>query len=366
MRKREKKRRQPHIYIIGIITFLIVGVLMSNMLLGKAAPKATKLSLASTLQYEHFCYHFHQQLHDFGTSFDYCYAHPITAVKQSFHWYWINENRLQHYLTSHNLANNTVPDPETNIDTSKYTDIVDEQTNVPDNLLNEHQPVVYLTFDDGPGKYTDQVLDILKEEEIKATFFVLGIQVERHPLFTQRIVDDGHSLGNHTYDHEYKKIYKSFDTFANQVIDTNRIIYELTGEKVTLFRAPGGSINNLDEGYFTALHEAGFKVFDWNIDSKDSQVRGIKKEGILSIIKESHLFDPAIVLLHDTNSHEQSMLALKEIIAYYKDQNYQFAAITEQTDPYTFNLGKNLNWSRNRVTSEQIEQFKNSIEALYN
>lgn len=296
---------------------------------------------STTFSEKQFCQFTLSYIREQEHMMDYCYKYP-SSVFVHLDWYWLYQSILLRYV----YGDHTVVRIEQEIE-----DVLEEIA------LDPNKPIVYLTFDDGPGKYTDKVLDILKEEQIKATFFVLGQQVERNPLFTKRIIEEGHTVGNHTYNHNYKEIYNSFEQFAEQIIQTNKIVYELTGYKITLFRAPGGSINNLDEGYFKALESAGFTVYDWNIDTRDSIVRGITSEQVLQHVTESSLFNPAIVLLHDTNRHEQSMLALPSIISYYRELGYQFAPITASTQPVTFNLGKKLNWSRASVTDRQIEEF---------
>lgn len=308
---------------------------------------------SSTFSEKQFCQFALNYLQQQEYTLKYCYKYPA-SVFTYMDWYWLDQAILQAYVLRDSVK--------------IENDVVNEQKNenvIEDFVLDPNKPTVYLTFDDGPGKYTDKVLDILKDEHIRATFFVLGQQVERNPIFTKRIVDEGHTLGNHTYNHDYKEIYHSFEKFAEQVLETNKVVYELTGYKITLFRAPGGSINNLDEGYFKALASTGFTVFDWNIDTRDSLERGITSEEVVQNIKDSQLFNPAIVLLHDTNKHEQSMLALPSIISYYREQGYQFAPITSSTKPLAFNLGKKLNWNRAAVTEQEIEDFTKKFLEIY-
>lgn len=310
---------------------------------------------------QHFCHTFSELIMEERKLLGLCYKYPLIAVNVKGDWFWLQEQTLMEHMEKQALIK------EERL--KSYKQQLDNEIEIEDEEgyieLDPTKPIVYLTFDDGPGKYTDQVLNILKAENIKATFFILGIQAKKNPIFTKRIVEDGHTIGNHTYDHDYEKIYESFSVFAEQVVETNRIIYDLTGAKVNLFRAPGGSINNFDEGYFNAMREAGFKVFDWNIDSKDSHSRDKTKEKIIDEIKNSILHNPAIVLLHDTTTHEQSMLALPEIIEHYKALGYQFAPLTDDTPEMTFRLGSNLKWEREAVTDLHIEQFKQQIKQLY-
>ncbi|MFD1954900.1 polysaccharide deacetylase family protein [Paenibacillus thailandensis] len=117
--------------------------------------------------------------------------------------------------------------------------------------VEQPERTVYLTFDDGPGKHTPEVLDVLQAAGVKGTFFMLGKYVELHPDIVRRIVKEGHGVGNHTYDHVYDKLYGGFDAFAEQVLATEDAIYAAAGVRTELVRAPGGTFGNFDEGYFS-------------------------------------------------------------------------------------------------------------------
>lgn len=102
---------------------------------------------------------------------------------------------------------------------------------------SSRQPIVYFTFDDGPSKLTPKVLDILKEHDVKATFFVLGEQAEAREDTVRRVAAEGHALGNHTFDHKYRKLYNSFEQFFSQVKATDEVLKRITGKSVRLLRA---------------------------------------------------------------------------------------------------------------------------------
>lgn len=217
--------------------------------------------------------------------------------------------------------------------------------------------VLYLTFDDGPSRHTPEVLDILKQEGVKATFFVLGEHVEQYPEIAQRIVEEGHSIGNHTYNHVYEKLYGSFRDFANQIMRTDDAIYEATGVRTTLVRAPGGTYSNFDKGYFDAMEAAGYRVHDWNVDSGDSKRRGVPAAEIISNIKQSRIADTLNVLLHDGVGHEESVKALPQIIQYYKELGYSFEVLSDEVEPMHFQLADRTKWSRVAVTEKDKEML---------
>lgn len=228
----------------------------------------------------------------------------------------------------------------------------------------DYTGVVYLTFDDGPGKYTEQLLDILAEQQIPATFFVLGQQVEKYPELLQRIVAEGHSIGNHSFNHVYDELYSNFDNFADQVLHTSQIISEVTGEHSVLLRAPGGTYQNVDTSYYDALTEAGYILFDWNVDSGDSKGRDVSKETIINNIKQSILTKRLIVLMHDSNTHEATMQALPEIIAYYREQNYRFDRITAETSPMLSKITDKVSWDREPASKQSVASFVEAVEKL--
>ncbi|MFX3631287.1 MAG: polysaccharide deacetylase family protein [Candidatus Pristimantibacillus sp.] len=221
---------------------------------------------------------------------------------------------------------------------------------VPISYASDVERMVYLTFDDGPSKNTLEVLDILDKAEVKGTFFVLGKQVVKYPEITKRILKEGHSIGNHTFNHKYEELYgSSFGKFAEQVMATDEAIYKATGTRTNLVRAPGGTYSNFDQGYFDALAAAGYLVHDWNVDSGDSKRRGVPADEIIKAVKDSKLLDKVVVLMHDGEGHEESAKALPSIITYYKSKGYRFAALTEEVKPIQFRIAEQLKWDRAEV-----------------
>lgn len=207
------------------------------------------------------------------------------------------------------------------------------------------QPTVYLTFDDGPSKYTEQVLDILKKEEIKATFFVVGQLVPDRKAVVARAAREGHAIGNHTYNHVYSELYGSFKGFWSQVVKTDGILEKILGEKPFLLRAPGGTATNFDSFYYYYLEQAGYTVVDWNVDSRDATRQGVPAEEIVATVKKSPLKHQLTVLMHDGAGHGETVKALPEIIAYYREQGYAFAALDRSVKPEQFALTRSK-WAR--------------------
>jgi peptidoglycan/xylan/chitin deacetylase (PgdA/CDA1 family) len=219
------------------------------------------------------------------------------------------------------------------------------------------KPTVYLTFDDGPSAHTPEVLDILREEGVPATFFVLGKEAERRPDTVRRILEEGHSIGNHTYDHDYRKLYAhGFGEFWGQVQQTSETIKKIAGVETRLLRAPGGTYTNFDASYFYYLDQAGYSVYDWNVDSGDSSRKNVPAKEIIrgATRLPGGKADgrPIVVLLHDGHGHAETVKALPDIIRFYKENGYEFARMTPDVKPMMSPLGK-LKWDR----TETFEQF---------
>ncbi|WP_426334042.1 polysaccharide deacetylase family protein [Paenibacillus silvae] len=199
--------------------------------------------------------------------------------------------------------------------------------------------VVYLSFDDGPGKHTPEVLDILRDAGVKATFFVLGQQAERKPEMIKRIHREGHAIGNHTYNHEYSELYRNFLSFWQQIKRTEDIIHSIIGIRPALVRAPGGTYGHFDHTYFDLLKRGGYAVMDWNVDSGDSKRRNVPAAEIVAhATAVSAGTSNALVLMHDGGAHAETVKALPDIIHYYKQQGYRFEVMQSSDEPVQFQV----------------------------
>lgn len=190
--------------------------------------------------------------------------------------------------------------------------------------------IVYLTFDDGPSNLTDQVLKILKKEDVPATFFVLGGNAKKMPEVITRIVEAGHTIGNHTYNHEYSELYQSFNVFWGQIKETEEVLRQITGVRPELVRAPGGTYGHFDKTYFDLMEQAGYKIFDWDVDSGDSKRKGVPAAEILRNSTPDNLKNQMIVLMHDGAGHAETVKALPGIIDFYKKQGYVFRTLSAE------------------------------------
>ncbi len=201
------------------------------------------------------------------------------------------------------------------------------------------RPTVYLAFDDGPSGLTSRVLDILKEERVQASFFVLGEQAESRPDLIRRIVREGHSLGNHTYNHNYNELYGDFRSFWDQIRKTGDILHRIAGMRPDMIRAPGGTYGHFDAFYFYYLDQAGYRVYDWNIDSNDSHRSHVPAGEIIDTVEKGPFPHEVHLLLHDGSGHEESVKALPEIIRFFKQKGYVFAPLDPHVQPVSFRIG---------------------------
>lgn len=197
--------------------------------------------------------------------------------------------------------------------------------------VTRNTKIAYLTFDDGiDRKITVQVLDVLKEYNVKATFFIIGNTIDRNKDIFKRILAEGHSIGNHTYTHKLDSIYKNADSLIEELKKTNEKFKNAAGISTKLFRPPYGLPYIRRQDLKAAL--AGYKVISWNVDSMDSRIRGIKSEKIASYaINQAKNKKCAVILFHCSATHSETVKALPKVIEYLIDNGFVFSTINEST-----------------------------------
>ena len=190
--------------------------------------------------------------------------------------------------------------------------------------------VAYLTFDDGPSENTEEILDILDYYNAKATFFVIYHKdmEEQYKAIAAR----GHTIGLHTYTHDYTKVYRSDKAFFNEINRISDYVYNLTGVRSKIIRFPGGSSNTVSRHYSEGIMdrlkksvpEAGYVYHDWNVDSDDAQHNNLAPEKLLANIQKSLTkYRKPDILMHDTGeSRHTTVEALPAIIEYIYSQGY--------------------------------------------
>lgn len=198
---------------------------------------------------------------------------------------------------------------------------------------------IYLTFDDGPSCYTNDILDILKQYDVKATFFVVGKTDEESLAAYKRIVEEGHTLGIHSYSHKYNEIYKSVDAYAADLRKLQELIYDTTGTWSRYTRFPGGSSNTVStvdmQLLMEYLEEQGIVYYDWNVSSGDAKSGYISAQAIVdNVMRNVEKHDTAIVLMHDASDKKTTVEALPIIIERILElQDTSLLAIDDETVP---------------------------------
>lgn len=226
-------------------------------------------------------------------------------------------------------------------------DKVKTQANMQNDYYNTK--VAYLTFDDGPSENTLKILKVLKKYNIKATFFVTAQNLDKAD-YMKKIVEEGHTIGLHTYSHEYDHIYSGTDEYFKDLQKIHDLVKKTTGVDSRVIRFPGGSSNtisaNYSKGIMTTLTDTvidkGYSYFDWNCDSTDAEYKNDTGQGrpvedlvngtISSAGGQKHI----CVLMHDTAAKKTTADALPKIIEQLKNKGYCFDKLTVDTPPDEF------------------------------
>lgn len=194
----------------------------------------------------------------------------------------------------------------------------------------------YLTFDDGPSDNTDAILDVLKEKKVKATFFVVGKEGKEAKRRYLRILNEGHTLGMHSYSHDYEQIYHSVDDFAKDIKKLDYHLYKITGKHPTAFRFPGGSSNSIVSDikpYIKWIESQGYEYYDWNAVSGDALDFHVSADTLnQNILKDIHGQSSVIILMHDLSETVHTTEALSTLIEELQDRGYELRAISETTE----------------------------------
>lgn len=209
--------------------------------------------------------------------------------------------------------------------------------NIIKDIYSSDEKQVYLTFDDGPSKdITPQILDVLKENNVKATFFVLGARVELYPDTLKREYEEGHYIANHGYSHDYSRVYENKDTTFQEYVDCENAIknaLENPDYNSFLFRFPGGSsggkYSSVKSEARQLFKEYGVAYTNWNCLTGDAEGKKTKEECINEMLRTKGNQNSIILLMHDANDKKQTLEALPEIIQYFKNEGYTFKTFYE-------------------------------------
>ncbi|MEN2486409.1 polysaccharide deacetylase family protein [Flavobacterium sp. B11] len=185
----------------------------------------------------------------------------------------------------------------------------------------ETEKKIALTFDDGPSEFTLEVLELLKKYNAKATFFCIGKNIETHPEILQKVIDEGHLVGNHSYSHSKFFDFYNADKIREEIQKTDRLLEKFTSRKINFFRPPYGVTT---PSIRRALKVTGHKTIGWNIRSLDG---GTKNQDLIFNRLIKHISPGGIVLLHDTRKH--SVLVLEQFLQFLQQNNYDVISVEE-------------------------------------
>ncbi len=206
-------------------------------------------------------------------------------------------------------------------------------------IVRKRGGIIYLTFDDGPNPGTTNIiLDILKEEGVKATFFVTGYGPDE---LIKREYDEGHTVALHTMVHDYSTVYASDEAYFNDLYAIQNRVKAITGEESKIIRFPGGSSNTVSRHYSNGIMSRltqevvnrGFKYYDWNISSGDAGNTTLSSVVYSNVVNSLSPTRENMVLMHDVKPYTRD--ALRDIIRFGKENGYIFERITMDTDMVT-------------------------------
>ncbi len=219
--------------------------------------------------------------------------------------------------------------------TAQVEELEVAEENIQEIALQDDRKRVYLTFDDGPSSNTAEILDILAEYDVKATFFVTGDTKNEERELYCRIVEEGHSIGVHSYSHRYSEIYASEEAFFEDFYMMSDYIFDVTGVRPTICRLPGGSSNTVSSirmaDVVNELEEQGVTCYDWNISGGDAEGHNLSSNQIAhNVISGVERFQTSMVLLHDGKDKGLTTEALRLILEELtKREDIEFLPITE-------------------------------------
>lgn len=195
---------------------------------------------------------------------------------------------------------------------------------------------VYLTFDEGPSENTETILDILAEYDVKATFFVVGREDEESQEIYRRIVEEGHTLGMHSYSNKYRVIYQSEEAFKEDYQKLSDYLYEVTGTRPQYYRFPGGSSNQISNvpmgDLIQFLDNQGIVYYDWNVSAGDSASEAYTSEEMVENVTEDVVkYKTSVVLLHDSEDKSETVEALRPLIEALQEMDAEILPIDEDT-----------------------------------
>lgn len=332
-KRRRRINRMKTAIIAIVIAFMIlptIGCILLGLQVSKLHKQVNALSLKSTSS------DFSEDTALYGENYAFAAVRPVTKspeVGNQTYSSQTGDTNLINNVASYILSPET-KDTDQNMDSRKESNpnvIINEKETNKEIETNKEKEItisnagiyngkkVYLTFDDGPSIYTEDVLDILAKYHVKATFFVVGKTDKYSKEMYQRIIKEGHTLGMHSYSHVYKNIYNSVEDFDKDFTKLWKLLYDTTGYKPTIYRFPGGSANLVNtsgmEDFIRYMNANSFVYFDWNVLNGDATgVEYTKEQLINNVLDGVAIKNTSIVLMHDSETKGTTRDSLPELL----------------------------------------------------
>ena len=243
---------------------------------------------------------------------------------------------IENDVSADDTSSDMQADSSSEKEENRFTNVV-TGIDTKDNFAEEGDThYVYLTFNSVPGDNTEAILDVLAQHEVKATFFVVGSEAEGVSDVYQRIVEEGHTIGMHSYSNQYSLIYSSKEAFKQDYQKLSDYIYELTGKRSVYYRFPGGSgnaISNVNMAEFAyILNQEKITYFDWNVSAGDASNSYTQEDILDNVLGGVSKYKTSVVLLHDGENKSTTVDALGTLIEQLKSQGAVILPIDEDTN----------------------------------
>lgn len=235
-------------------------------------------------------------------------------------------------LSYNKIINRTSENTSVNKDMAYNSE--NKSNNISEELEKIPKKIAYITIDDGPSKYTSEILDILESNNVKGTFFMLNNNMISHKDEVNRIVREGHGFGFHGVSHDVEKLYKTATSSVEEFDICNNTLYEISGKTSKLIRLPYGSKPYTPKENYDNLIKNNYLIWDWTVDTNDW--KSSTDQIVSNILYYGRKKEEIVILMHEK---EQTVKALNDIIKVLKSRGYEILPITENTPPKNFWLG---------------------------
>jgi len=256
----------------------------------------------------------------------------LLVVSIGLIYYICNKSLYINNSTKNDTISKTSPDTKMDLRESKVNIQNSSIDSANINVYNsDGHKTAYLTFDDGPSASTTPgILETLDKYNVKATFFIIGDMAIKNPDLVKMEAEDGQSIGNHTYSHNYQYIYSNTNAFISDINKCDAVLKSILGDKFNskLVRFPGGSFGAKLKPFREALISGGYHYIDWNDITGDADGQNISVAKLLNNLKTyTSGKEHVVILMHDASDKKTTVQALPQVIEYLKSQGYSFKTL---------------------------------------